>query len=392
MQQLADFIHDPENPRLNYSLAECYFSMNQYISAISFYLRAAERGDADIAYDSLLQIAQCYSNLKNRDATVEDMLQQAISLKTDDYRAYYKLSKLYEKQKNWASCYFISKLGYSLTSNVYLKFQLSLSSWWTHKADESRALFRDLAFNDWYSLDETHKASVENNLQRLGSGPESQAFHYYNSKKHSLRFSFNGSEHITQNYSQCFQDLFVLTALNGKTDGIFLEVGGADPFKGNNTALLEQLGWTGISIEIDKQFTQIYKQKRPTTIVINDDATTLNYNKLLAVHTHIDYLQLDIEPSRNTFEALLSIPFHNTTFGVITYEHDHYIDRTQSYRDKSRRYLQSLGYILLVENISPDKHSPFEDWYVHPDYVSRETIATLHHSSDVTYCVDYFLR
>lgn len=392
MQSLIPFVQNPEDATTNFNLAGEYETLQQIPAAISFYLRAAERGDDSLAYTCLVSIADLLKKQGNRENSVEHYLKQAIASNPNDYRAYYKLSKLYEKQKNWASCYFISKLGYSLTSNVYLKFQLSLSSWWTHKADESRALFRDLAFNDWYSLDETHKASVENNLQRLGSGPESQAFHYYNSKKHSLRFSFNGSEHITQNYSQCFQDLFVLTALNGKTNGIFLEVGGADPFKGNNTALLEQLGWTGISIEIDKQFTESYKQKRPTTRVINADATTLNYNKLLAAYTHIDYLQLDIEPSRNTFEALLSIPFHSTTFGVITYEHDHYIDRTQSYRDKSRRYLQSLGYILLVENISPDKHSPFEDWYVHPDYVSRETIATLQHSSDVTYCVDYFLR
>lgn len=374
MQQLADFIRDPENPRLNYSLAECYFSMNQYISAVSFYLRAAERGDTDIAYDSLLQIAQCYSNLKNRDATVEDMLQQAISLKTDDYRAYYKLSKLYEKQKNWASCYFISKLGYSLTSNVYLKFQLSLSSWWTHKADESRALFRDLAFNDWYSLDETHKASVENNLQRLGSGPESQAFTpYFKSQHKDLRLKFNNSDTIQRNYSQVYQDIFVLTALDGKRNGTFLEIGGSHPFKGNNTALLEQsFGWTGFSIEIDENQAKIYKQNRPTTTVLCRDATTVDYKSLLSDYMYIDYLQLDIEPSRNTFEALLSIPFDDIDFGVITYEHDYYIDRTRSYKNKSRRYLESIGYRLIAGDISPDGKSSFEDWYINPQYISRE--------------------
>jgi tetratricopeptide (TPR) repeat protein len=392
MQPLLDYIKNPECAIANEALANSYFSLKQYPAALSFYLRAADRGDTDTAYRCLLRVSDCLSKQGRRDSSVIALYKRAIALDPSNPEAYIRLSRHYESKKLWLDSYLISKLGLNKTNNVYCKFQAAVSSWWTGYYSESRALFRDLAFNCWYDLDETHQKVVERNLQRLGSGPESQAFHYYNSKKHSLRFSFNGSEHITQNYSQCFQDLFVLTALNGKTDGIFLEVGGADPFKGNNTALLEQLGWTGISIEIDKQFTESYKQKRPKTRVINDDATTLNYNKLLATYTHIDYLQLDIEPSRNTFEASLSIPFHNTTFGVITYEHDHYIDRTQSYRDKSRRYLQSLGYILLVENISPDKHSPFEDWYVHPDYVSRETIATLQHSSDVTYCVDYFLR
>ena len=34
-----------------------------------------------------------------------------------------------------------------------------------------------------------------------------------------LRHTFNHSEKITRNYSQFFQDLFVLTVLNGKKNG-----------------------------------------------------------------------------------------------------------------------------------------------------------------------------
>ena len=34
------------------------------------------------------------------------------------------------------------------------------------------------------------------------------------------------------------QDMFVLTVLNGKTNGTYLEIGSGDPFIGSNTALL----------------------------------------------------------------------------------------------------------------------------------------------------------
>lgn len=71
--------------------------------------------------------------------------------------------------------------------------------------------------------------------------PESQAFTYFNKDKHSsLRFKFIGSELIEKNYSQVYQDMFILSMLNGKKNGTFLEIGGATPYHGNNTALLEE--------------------------------------------------------------------------------------------------------------------------------------------------------
>ena len=86
----------------------------------------------------------------------------------------------------------------------------------------------------------------------------------------------------------------------------------------------------------------------------------------------IDYLQLDIEPAKNTFEVLLSIPFEKYKFAVITYEHDYYVDISKSFRDKSRRYLRAMGYELLVSDLSPDGVSNFEDWWVHPDLIDGQ--------------------
>jgi len=95
-------------------------------------------------------------------------------------------------------------------------------------------------------------------------------------------------------------------------------------------------------------------------------------------------LQLDVEPSKTTFECLLAIPFEKYRFGIITYEHDHYVDMTGSYRDKSRKYLKMMGYEMLVANVSPNDNSPFEDWWYHPDLIDPEIVKEMKSVSDET--------
>lgn len=56
--------------------------------------------------------------------------------------------------------------------------------------------------------------------------------------------------------------------------------------------------------------------------------------------------------------------------GVITYEHDFYMDENEEWRTKSRNLLLSKGYIMIASNISPDKNSPYEDWWINKKYLS----------------------
>ena len=61
-----------------------------------------------------------------------------------------------------------------------------------------------------------------------------------------LRFPFEGSGNIVKNHSQAGQDLFVLSVLNGKRNGKYLEIGSRRHYYGNNTWLLEsefELDW-----------------------------------------------------------------------------------------------------------------------------------------------------
>jgi hypothetical protein len=124
------------------------------------------------------------------------------------------------------------------------------------------------------------------------------------------------------------------------------------------------------------------KRKNPC---LQRDATKANYLEILDsqnMGTDFDYLQLDCEPARNTFEALLLIPFEKYRFAVITYEHDWYIDEDKTMRDKSRKYLQMMGYELVVPNISIDKENWFEDWWIHPNLVDPKIIEVLKSSKE----------
>ena len=195
---------------------------------------------------------------------------------------------------------------------------------------------------------------------------------YSKTDYNNFKFKFKGLKNILQNYSQCYQDLFVLYILKGKKKGTYLEIGAGKPFYGNNTALLKEFNWSGISLEINQSLIDQWLIERPNDIILNEDATNVDFNKIYNnnLPKSIDYLQLDIDPSSNTYKALKNVPFDQIQFNVITYEHDYYVDNSK-YRSKSREFLKEKNYILIASNISPDNHSPFEDWYVHKNYYNN---------------------
>ena len=389
MNELIEFSLDTENAEKNYNLAQWYENQHQYAPAHTYYLRCAERSeDTILAYKSLIRSSFCHKAQDSRDGTEKIALENALMLLPKRPEAYYYLSLLYQKKQEWQNCYIYANLGLQqkelepiipeYSEKWLLIFQKAVASWWWGKGIECRKLFHSLVDDYWNEMDQIHQNAVENNITRLGSGPESQAFHTYTKEDYkNLRYKFNHSETIERNYSQVYQDMFILSILNGKKNGTFLEIGGADPFKGNNTVLLEkEFGWSGVSIEYNEKFIKNYRQNRSANL-LHTDALQLDYEKLLSENYEgnvIDYLQLDIEPARHTYECMLKIPFDKYKFAVITYEHDYYVDVTKSYREKSREFLKSKGYELIANDISPDGKSNFEDWWVHPDLVDKNII------------------
>jgi hypothetical protein len=127
--------------------------------------------------------------------------------------------------------------------------------------------------------------------------------------------------------------------------------------------------------------------------ILCQDATKINYKNLLLENFEgnvIDYLQVDCEPSKTTFEILLDIPFDKYKFAVISYEHDYFVDMTETYRTKSRNYLKMMGYELVVANAAQDDKTPFEDWWVHPDLIDEETRNKFRSIQEVTNVGTYF--
>ena len=199
-----------------------------------------------------------------------------------------------------------------------------------------------------------------------------------------LRYKFNSSESIIENFSQAYQDMFVLSMLNGKKEGTYLEIGAMDAKFISNTYLLEkQFNWSGISVDIhDVSRKSFLKEWRKNKIVIQD-ALTIDYNKLFEQNNlphQIDYLQLDIEPQAQTLECLKKLPLDTYRFSVITYETDYYdpsVSREASKRnrDESRKIILSHGYELVVGNIANlSKNDPFEDWYIDPAVIDKNIV------------------
>ena len=189
---------------------------------------------------------------------------------------------------------------------------------------------------------------------------------------------------------QALQDKYVLNVLNHKKNGYFIEIGSHDPICINNTYILEtKYDWKGIMIEMDSKYLNSYKNHRPNSIHVINDATKINYKELFETNNvpkNIDYLQLDLEPTNNsTLLTLMKLNdeiFNNYKFATITFEHDcknglSHLPIIQKTRIESRNILKNRGYICVFEDINNQGENPFEDWYVHPELVNMEYITNL---------------
>lgn len=380
--KLEKFINNPFCGSCNLELAEYYFENGHYASAMSFALRAAEFSkNDDYVYESLLFVAKSLSKLGRRRVTEKGLWLNAVAFAPERPEAYLFLSEYAEASQQYHEAYSYAIMGLKNAANAkeispnlgyeaayQLQFQQAVTAWWIGRSKESRDEFIKLV-NQGPTLSERYQKMVQSNITSLGSGPD-PFVRYHKGFYDQLRYKFPGAENIEKNYSQTYQDMFTLTMLNGKRNGKYFEIGAADPFHGSNTALLEEFGWTGTSLEILPHEVEKFKQHRKNEIILCD-ATKFDYSILKG---HIDYLQVDCEPPATTYEILTMLPWDQCTFGVITYEHDHYTDVSGSYRAKSRHFLLSKGYLLVASNIAPNETSCYEDWYVHPKHVDDKIV------------------
>lgn len=404
---IYQYVNDPNRDEHNWALALYYDGQGQWATAVSYYLRTAERtSDILLKYECLCRASICFNNQGSRKFTVKGLIQQAISLIPTRPEAYYLMSRHYEMDQidgHWTNCYMFACIGEQTATIGHpplrtwlgypgyyaLTFQKALSSWHVGLCEQSRDLFKEMLRDR--NVDDNFKHTIINNLKWMNVYHEIPFDTYNPSKYDRFKFKFPGLEEIEQNWSEAYQDMFVLSVLNGKKNGTYLEIGAGSPFFGSNTVLLEKFGWKGHGFDINPLAVDP-ERKNPCVL---KDALTVDYDKLLTECDYgnvIDYLQVDLEPADITYEALKVIPFDKYKFRVVTFEHDYYNDESKTFRDKSREYLKSKGYELLVTNIAPDTLRVFEDWWVHPDLFDRETIEKFKNVDDsVKKAEDYLM-
>ena len=202
---------------------------------------------------------------------------------------------------------------------------------------------------------------------------------YYSLMKRDwLLRPFPGLDDIQVNYSQLHQDMFVLSVLDGKRDGSYIEIGAAEPVFLSNTYLLESgFGWRGFSIELSAAHARRHERMRRNKCHCQD-ATRADYGALIAaakLGEVIDYLSMDADPPPVTLAALKAIPHDRHRFRVITFEHD-YSSGGSAERDESRRFLSALGYRLVVDDVAWGDYV-VEDWWAHPDLTDTAILEEL---------------
>ncbi len=387
---LLEYIESPQDPENNFELGYAYDQIGQTASALSFYIRSAEKSsDVLLQYESLIRAALCFEKQGNRKGTTSNLYQQAISIMPDRPEAYFLLSRLYESAKDWQGCYLHACIGLNAVDvgppfkkpidypgRCGLEFQKTLGSWWVGFYDQAKQRLFEMKYDQ--SLPLEYKISVEKNLETLGYPSPAT---YTKKMRKLVKIDFPGLDDIERNYAQCFQDLFVLAALNGKKKGTYLEVGSGDPYHTSNTALLEkQFGWKGLGIDIDKQVCEKYYEERVNPVFCIN-VVNLDYSILLNglnMPKEIDYLQIDCNPV--SLSALKTIPFKDYKFAVVTYEHDGYSNPGDVM--DSRKILDSQGYVLLVNDICYNHKDTFEDWWIHPDLIDDAVADKIRYITD----------
>ena len=169
---LYDYIQNTELAENNYNLASYYENIGQTASAVSYYLRTAERTqDKVLQYECLLRASSCFDKQGSRNFTVKGLLQNAISILPKRPEAYYLLAKFYSKENKdgcWNDCYLISTIAENIVDKDFVPlnndvsytgfygilYYKALSSWWCGLCGESKKLFTKLLIDYELSNDE----------------------------------------------------------------------------------------------------------------------------------------------------------------------------------------------------------------------------------------------
>lgn len=186
----------------------------------------------------------------------------------------------------------------------------------------------------------------------------------------------------SQSNSEQLQESFVISILNEKRNGYYVEIGSGHPTKGNNTFVLESiLDWSGLALDFNERDVENYTTTRKNKATLAD-AITFDYSKYFEDNKfpkQIDFLQIDLdglhwkqaEHSGNAnLLALVSLPLTQYRFSVIIFEHECTTNfKNKPIRDAQREILSALDYVLLGS-------SGLEDWWIDPRVIEKDKYST----------------
>ena len=193
---------------------------------------------------------------------------------------------------------------------------------------------------------------------------------------------------IKNSYSQLNQDVFVDKVLQ-QDDGFFIEAGCGDGYTLSNTLALEEIGWTGLLIDIDKDLLEkCLKLRSKNSNVLRLDLSLVSLSDVLRAFDApkiIDYLSIDIDDY--SLAPLVGFPFEEYDVKVITFEHDSYRLGSQL-QTPSRKFLKEKGFKLICRDVGGNileattlipytMASPQEDWYINTDLVPEKNWANI---------------
>ena len=96
-ETLMKKLKDPYNPDYNYHLGKEYENMNQYSSALTYFLRSVDfSSNSDLTYNATVSAARCLIELGDRFGTAKRLLKEALQLNENGIDATYFLCLIYK--------------------------------------------------------------------------------------------------------------------------------------------------------------------------------------------------------------------------------------------------------------------------------------------------------
>jgi hypothetical protein len=404
MQVLNDVVLDYSNPWKMFELAREYDKLKQGAAAFGWYLRAADFCEGEtyeekwLQYRCMLFGAAIFDRSEARNQTTQGLLKMAMAVLPNRPEAYYFMAKHSMDTSNFRDGIMYSQMGLALDlverdddnglgypGRVGLEHAYAVSKWKTDGRDASKNLFFDLKHKRKLDMTKEISTSVDWWLQNVGYP---STLPYKIEEQNKYRWNFDGIKSVEKNYSRHFQDMFVLSLLNGKMEGTFVEIGSGHPTLFNNTYLLERsFGWKGLSVDHSERMCAQFSRERSTSIVM-DDAATLDYGKLFKQHCieqHVEFLRLNADQA--SLAALDRIPFSKHEFSIIQFQHNE-CWWGDEIKEKSREILSNIGYKLFVSDVAIDSTNSYEDWWVHPSLINNR----MKSNNGINFAWDYMMK